>query len=317
MKIDHKLIRSPFREDKKPTCSFYYSKSNRLYLHDFATNAHIDCIEAVKLLYRINYSQAIDKILSDRESLFESEKLIVGDSKNYEFIAGSYSMEYFHKFGITDTTLLKYNVYPIKTLYCNETAVARGSKSNPLFAYCSSSGRIKWYRPLAKDSTKKWGGNTSAGDVWGFEQLPKKGQIVFITSSLKDVMVLHELGYNAICFNGEGYGIGTGDSARIVKDYISRLEKRFEHIIFYMDNDEPGIAFSEKLKQQYRKKYIVNKPNTPKDISDYVKLKSIHNGKRTIKRLLSKLFRVDSSFLDYLDFINTHNHFGAVDNKVN
>lgn len=114
-------------------------------------------------------------------------------------------------------------------------------------------------------------------------------------------MVLRELGYNAIAFNGEGYGIGTGDSAKIVRDTINKLEKRFEHIVFYMDNDPAGIEFSIKLSQQYKKKYITNLPKTPKDISDFVKLKSIYNGKRTIKHLLRKQFQTKSGFIEFIE----------------
>lgn len=295
-----KLVRSPFREDKKPTCSFYYSKSGRLYLHDFGTSQHIDCIEAVKLKFNLSYQDAISKILEDKEKFTEGEQVIREPSK-IEFIPGDYgTFNYFHKFHISNPTLLKYNVYPAKVIYSNEEIIARSNKSNPIFVYCSSNGNLKTYRPLSKDSLKKWGGNCNARDVWGLDQLPKKGQILFITSSLKDVMMLYELGYNAIAFNGEGYGVGDGDSAKVVREVINKLEKRFAYILFYMDNDAAGLKFGVKLSEQYRKKYITNLPNTPKDISDYSLKKGFYNARRNIKRLLREVFRIKSGYLEFI-----------------
>lgn len=109
------------------------------------------------------------------------------------------------------------------------------------------------------------------------------------------------MGYNAIAFNGEGYGLGEGQTAKFVTSAINKLEKRFEHIVFYMDNDAPGITYSEKLSKKYNKKYIVNPTGRPKDISDYVRKKSIYNGKRLIKKQLSKIFKVKSGFLEFAE----------------
>lgn len=156
LKIGHKLIKSPFREDKKPTCSFYYSKSGRLYLHDFGTGQHIDCFEVVKLKFGISYNEAVKRIIDDQEHFVPNEVLTSSNTRKIEFIIGDYgSFEYYNRFHISNPTLLKYNVYPAKVIYQDEVIIARGSKLNPLFVYLSSSGNIKWYRPLAKDSTKK------------------------------------------------------------------------------------------------------------------------------------------------------------------
>lgn len=318
LKVGNKLIRSPFREDRKPTCGFYYSRSNRLYLHDFATDQHMDCIEIVKLKFGINYRDAINKILSDRDKLTRSQK-IIREEKHIEFIMGDLEFyKYFYKFHITIETLTRYQVFPAKVVYANEEIIARGNKSNPLFAYVYPSGNIKTYRPLSKDSTKKWGGNAKSGDIAGMAQLPKKGQILFITSSLKDVMVLQELGYNAIAFNGEGYGMGNGESAKHMRQVLNKLEDRYEHIIFYMNNDAPGMEFNQRLAHQYRKKFISNPPKTPKDISDYVQKKGAHNGKRLLKKLLSKIFRHHDDFISFAESLDTyqglsHNIFTGID----
>lgn len=60
-----KLHLSPFRNDHKVTCAFYKSKSNILYLHDFATNEHINCFQVVMKKYGVNYYEALNIIAKD------------------------------------------------------------------------------------------------------------------------------------------------------------------------------------------------------------------------------------------------------------
>lgn len=298
------MIKSPFREDKNPTCSFYYSKSGRLYLHDFATEEHIDIFEAVKKLFNLSYTDALRKILLDEDKFVVDDFL--SESKEYkiEFVMGDSShLDYFNRYYIGRELLLKYNVYPAKTVYVNEESVARGTKNNPVFCYLFESGNIKTYKPLTKDKTKKWGGNCNAKDVAGLKQLPKKGQTLFITSSLKDVMVLKVLGYNAISFNGEGYGV-SGDTAVVMESVLDKLSKRFEHIIFYMDNDPSGIAFSLKLQNRHSRKIIYNPEHKPKDVSDFVEKYGVYVAKRLIKKMLSKQFKSKGGFLEFVESLN-------------
>lgn len=115
------LIKSPFREDNNPTCSFYYSKSGRLYLHDFGTGEHIDCIEAVKKLYKLNFKQALDKIIED-SSKFENIEEKKGNKRvPLSFTLGNPNFQYFYKFGISDETLEFFNVVALKSVYADET----------------------------------------------------------------------------------------------------------------------------------------------------------------------------------------------------
>ena len=60
-----RLFLSPFRSDKKVTCGLYKSKNGTLYIHDFATNEHINCFEVVMRLFNINYYQALEIIAQD------------------------------------------------------------------------------------------------------------------------------------------------------------------------------------------------------------------------------------------------------------
>lgn len=72
-----KLTLSPFRNDHKVTCSFYKSESDILYLHDFATNEHINCFQVVMKKFNVNYYDAL-KIIA------EDFKLVEGTNTNKE-----------------------------------------------------------------------------------------------------------------------------------------------------------------------------------------------------------------------------------------
>lgn len=113
------LIRSPFRTDRNPTCGFYYSKTKRLYLHDFATNEHFDVFEIVKRKYGLSFPKAIDKILEDKDKFIESKSII--NETSLEYIPGPDNFKYFEKFGIQALTLRLYGVSNARAVYTDET----------------------------------------------------------------------------------------------------------------------------------------------------------------------------------------------------
>ena len=76
--------------------------------------------------------------------------------------------------------------------------------------------KFKIYRPLASKYTK-WRTNLTTSDVQGLAQIPEKGDLLIITKSLKDVMVLYEMGYTAIS--------AASETTFIPEDIISGLKK--------------------------------------------------------------------------------------------
>ena len=123
-------------------------------------------------------------------------------------------------------------------------------------------------------------------------QLPRKGALCIITSSIKDVMVLRQHGFPAICFNGETYGSTKGsDSGKVVAAIIEVLRKRFKRVMLFLDNDEAGIKASIKWERNYSIPYAVLKTPGLKDVSDYQKRNGPHKTFRTIKRIISKTFK--------------------------
>jgi DNA primase len=74
------------------------------------------------------------------------------------------------------------------------------------------------------------------------EQLPAKGDTLFITGGEKDVLSLVSHGFHAICFNSE--------TSNIPQHIIKKLSYRFKHIILLCDTDKTGLDASLKHAQQ-------------------------------------------------------------------
>ena len=112
----------------------------------------------------------------------------------------------------------------------------------------------------------KWFSNINREDVQGITQLPETGDTLYITSSLKDIIVLRKLGLNAIAPSAE--------TTIIPEDIITMLKTRFKKLVIFYDNDNPGIIASNKHSKIYEAseifvpfKYI---SEDIKDPSDFV-----------------------------------------------
>ena len=105
----------------------------------------------------------------------------------------------------------------------------------------------------------------------GYSQLPRNGDILVITKSLKDVMLFYELGINSIAPNSETMFLTS-------KVYLE-LNKRFDDIYILFDNDYQGITSMNKFRKQFKAEGIdlkcawIPRKYGAKDISDlYLKV---------------------------------------------
>ena len=196
-------------------------------------------------------------------------------------------MKYWQQYGIDSNTLQHFHV---KSLARYESIsnqgkpfTLRGTHEEPMFAY-NMGTFVKVYRPKSK-LRFLYGGEKVTDYVFGFQQLPSKGDIIFITGGEKDVLSLSAHGFNAICFNSE--------TAEIPENIIEGLQLRFRHIIILYDTDETGIR---EAKQQTNAliQYKVLSLTLPlqgikseKDISDFF---ALGNNSNDLKVLLSDMF---------------------------
>ncbi len=179
-------------------------------------------------------------------------------------------------YGITESILIAYNVQSVSsiTLFSktppHDSYRIDASPSNPIFGYVFPS-YTKLYRPFEEKKNKfRYAGNKPKDASFGMEQLPKKGNIVFIAAGEKDVLSLAAYGFNAVCYNSE--------TAPIPKTVIDKLRFRFKHIFLIYDVDATGLASTAKrldeLKAYSVKSIRLPLKGTPqeKDVSDFFKM---------------------------------------------
>jgi len=152
----------------------------------------------------------------------------------------------------------------------------------PIYAYFfPRTGNYKIYIPN-EDKWNKWDTNANNDwDIQGYDQLPETGNTIYLTKSMKDVMVLHELSEFSVATHGEGHWYNP--------DFLRHIQKRFQNIILLYDNDKSGIECTEKIIKQYPEynlKYIFIPEH--KDISGYIKVNGKENTKLILKQLNEK-----------------------------
>ena len=283
------IYNSPFRTDRNPSFGIYYSKrANCLLFKDHGTGECGNIVKFVSLYTgKTDYQEILQDIV-DRLKITNNTKL--DSTKQYtptgETVIGVVrqpwtlaDIGYWSMFNISEKTLEKFNVSSIKYYLCNGIVKGIYKDTNPMYAY-KVFNNFKIYRPLA-DKYTKWRNNLSQDDIQGWEQLPKKGDILIITKSLKDVMCLHEMGIPAISPSSESTFIS--DTA------LEALKKRFKRILVCFDRDVPGIRYLRKISLKTGlEPILIHKKFKAKDISDAIKLNGFETIKQWLENELSK-----------------------------
>lgn len=252
-------------------------------------------------MFDLSFPKAIAKILEDKH-LFKEEVENKVESVTVEHIQAPNNFKYFNDCRISTETVTRFGVSNARALYVNESLCWRATEKNPIFTYSYPSGRYKWYRPLSQNKKNKWKSNCKLEDVFGYLQLPAKGNVVFITSSAKDVMTLYELGYPAIAFSSEIIPTkGTG--YKFVRTLIDHLESRFDVVLLFLDNDEAGKKYTQTVAKTYNIKSILLPDNEPKDITDYHVKYNTRKTRRTLNKLIKNA--IIHSTKSFEDFVRT------------
>lgn len=289
--VGDKPIRSPLREDRHPSCAFFWAATEELLLHDFALHKTYNCVYFVTQLFKESRTAALSRIEKDRFLISAMDELTFtkSEEKELSFIPSKSGrhISYFARFNISEATLTKYNVFDASCAFVNEKLVWRASDANPIIAYLIDT-KIKLYRPFEKNREKKWMTNCKIQHVQGYSQLRKRGKVLVITSSLKDVMVLYEMGFSAIAFSSEIVSTKKGSSSyTFINSLIEALRHRFDHILLFLDSDTVGIAAAKKMSQAYNIPYTHLPPLKAKDPSDFVLQEGYKKAKKQIKKLIS------------------------------
>lgn len=283
-----KLHLSPFRNDHKVTCALYKSKSNILYLHDFATNEHINCFQVVMKKYGVNYYEALNIIAKDfnlikgsnnvKEApiivkpLKETEKTrIQVQIKNFT----EQELKWWESFGISKKLLKKYHIFSIQHVFLNGELKFTSAENSPIYGYYfgkDKNGIEKWkvYFPLKTEY--RFLNNLSKKVLQGYHQLPKTGDLLVITKSMKDVVALYGFGIAAVSPNSE--------TLFVDEKKLEEFKKRFKHILVLYDNDRPGLHNMWLIRKQHPElNYFYLPFYLSKDFTDSIKLVGVDNMK--------------------------------------
>lgn len=274
---------SEIRKDNNPTCRVSLLNKGWVY-KDFGNGDTYNCFTYVQEKYGLKFIEALKVINSDfglrlgddtsNKSIPKvAKEILTGEdvkptdirivSKKWD----SEGLNYWKQYNINQDILDRYHVKQLEGYYLNDKYF---NKSGLTFAYCFGQHRYKILRP---NDSFKWLSN-AGGVVQGINQL-KPGGLLFITSSLKDVMTLVSLGYKAVAPQSENTLISQGT--------INKFKAHFTEVILYLNNDAPGIAASLEQSEKYGMHYIVNPAGEPKDPSDYVKRYNADSLKQLLK----------------------------------
>lgn len=303
MPREHQYVYSPFRKDVIPDCYFEWYKEN-LYLIDWAEpiakRRHRDCFNIIQDHFGVSFYKALEivnehfkiNLLSghhddsdyvvNRRREIKVRKETKKSPKSMPFKARTFNnqgdREFWSPYQISRSDLISDQVFPIiwYKVYSKRLGshvVIRPSTRSYLVG--NFNPRVKFYVP-DKKGKGKWTTNCTQNDIWGYDNLPLRGEQLIISKSYKDYRVLKNQGVNVIALQNEGIL----PSQEILKSLI----EKFEEIIVFFDNDRQGIEASEKLVR------IINglSPNKARNIflntsllkirvsdpSDYIKIKS-------------------------------------------
>lgn len=297
------VINSPFREDKNPSFAIYVADkyNNRILYKDLKTGQKGGAITLVQELYNLSYKEAVEQVIVDfnlqnkfnlqynlnkssskapsihrniDSQLLKNEVIINIKSRGWK----PWDLEYWQSYGVSLDTLKKYQVKPLLYIFINDHIYRADKLAYAYTEYKDNLKRFKIYQPF--NDKLKWINNFIPNTLSGYTQLPKESDLLFIASSLKDGMCLHDLGYNFIAPQTENYSFK--------QSLIDELKSRFNQIVTFYDFDDAGINASEKLKKQFDIPYI-NTGSYLKDISDYYFFNGRDNCIKFIEDSLNKL----------------------------
>lgn len=298
-------INSPFRRDKRPSfCVFsYISQDFTLRWKDFSTGESGSIIDLIMKFYGCKFYDTLKIINTDfnlglisgfsevhsplnllgyENKAIETNSFIKKDTTievcirrwNNTYDKQRWSMHY----GITCQTLQYFDVYPLEAFWINGN-LQRESRSNPIYGYYFGDNKWKIYQP--ENQYFKWISNVNKSIIQGEKQLPKEGELLIITKSLKDVMCYYELEINAIAPQSETTLID-------INKFV------YKNKIINFDFDYTGIKYGNLYRNLYNIPafYFTNgRFNTidykAKDLSDYIKLK----GKSKTKELINNIIK--------------------------
>jgi hypothetical protein len=286
----------PYRAEKTPSTKFFIGDDGILRFKDFGSGQTLDCFGVVMFINRCNYPTALETVAHDfgltsdysgsvipinwtvSSTVVQPKTETIIEVKRKAFTTPE--LAWWNSYYISPAILKHYEVQSLSNFWINDRMLT--ADGNHLFGYdlgIDDKGIKRWkiYRPLQPKGLK-WFSNTRASNIQGWKQLPKTGDLVIITSSMKDLMCLRALGYPAIAFQSE---VCTFDES-----IITQLKERFKRQLILLDSDTTGIQSAKDNSDKFGIPFIyIPTQLNQKDPSDLLKAKR-EEGIKLIKQLI-------------------------------
>ncbi len=265
-------ILSPLRTEKDPSFVIFNASygSYRLRWYDYSTAKGGSCFDLISELFKCDFMTALKYVDRDlglgiedcRVQLPSLQPSITLLEPIREYIPSKIEV------GIRkwNNAQDKYDVYPLSHFRINGRCCECRSIT---YGYYFGNEKWKIYSPYG---IIKWLSNTSRCDIQGYNQLKQTGDLLVITKSLKDVILLDSYGISSVAPQSE--------SSMIVDESIKELKLRFNVILVNYDFDYIGVKIGNKYRKEYglRTLYLTNGRfgtinYEAKDLTDYRKLK--------------------------------------------
>lgn len=292
------LIRSPLRQDKKPSFSLFSKDGREVGFLDHSTKEHGSIIDLLMRIWDCNYGEAIRRIANDMgnnklnipiEHGNYTRRITVNTSSTIELLCRvreweDYDLKYWGSYGITLEWLKYADVYPIShKIVIKDNISYTFAADRYAYAYVEfKEGKttLKIYQPF---NTKgfKWANRHDKSVISLWTKVPEYGDKICICSSMKDALCLWaNTSIPSLAMQGEGYIMSN--------TAIGELKRRFKKVYILLDNDEPGIKDAKILASKTGfTNVVLPKFEGGKDISDYFK---VLGNKNQFKQTIINLF---------------------------
>lgn len=288
-------IKSIFNpSERTPSFCIYVDKTIMQYkFKDFSTGKNGNKVDLVKLLFEIEYAEAMQKIVADYNKYVKTPEYKTQDIKpepkwKVDFVKvkgwSIVDQKYWLSYRIGKTMLEQYNVKPvdyfnlIKTKGSNVQSLRVGNSM--CFGYFDKEGKpFKFYQPRSK--THKF--FKVKNYLQGLDQLKYNKPYLIICSSLKDAMCLKGMGYNIEVIAPDS------ENTMIKPHIIEYLKKKYKKIITLFDNDQAGRQAIDR----YAKAYNIQgcALTICKDISDAMKTHGFDKVHAMLRPLLKETLK--------------------------
>lgn len=253
-----------FRLDKHMSATFFIGKSGEIVYYDFRDNTGMNCFQFVKKVYNVDFNGALKQIASDfglidRKSSVCSPKMMDEGAKLdrelkrdtlIQFTVKPWSkaiggsLSYWNLYEITQGELERDGIYCVDRLFLNKVEI-KNPNNYHRFARCETYGDnqtgVKIYSP--HDKEMKWLNSIPLDVPFGINTLNTTSNLVMVTKSFKDRVILLKLFDSVIATQNESEGA-------LPNVIISMLDQLFDKKVIVFDNDEVGVTNSRKFNEK-------------------------------------------------------------------